>query len=262
MSGVQRILKIDHPDFQHLLAEPVALLLTKIMREGNYDYLIAPSNTDSKNILPRIAAQLDVMQLSDVLQILGHDQFTRPIYAGNAIETIQSLDPIKIITIRATLFNACDTTGQAEIIAISPTIEDHSLSQFVQQITKQQDHPDLSSAKIIIAGGRAFETAENFENILYPLAAKLNAAIGASRAAVDSGFASNDLQIGQTGKMVAPDLYIAIGISGAIQHISGICESRVIVAINKDPHAPIFDVADYGLVGDLFEVIPQIHKIL
>ncbi len=233
-------------------AEPIATL-------GGYDAIVAPATSLGKNLLPRLAALLDVMVISDVVEVVAPDIFKRPTYAGNAIETVQSIDARRIITVRTSAFPPSPLAG---IPTISAKPADTALSRIVSEDAAVSDRPELGSAKIIVSGGRAFGSKEKFDALLGPLAAKLNAAIGASRAAVDAGYAANDLQVGQTGKILAPDLYIAVGISGAIQHLAGMKSSKVIVAINSDPQAPIFSVADYGLVGDLFALVPELTSKL
>jgi len=240
------------------LAEPLAAMIVTLA--PTYDAIVAPATSTGKNVLPRVAALLDVMQVSDVIEVLSADTFRRPTYAGNAIETVQSSDRIRVLTIRASAFAPTALDG-IEVIVL-PAITDPGLSRFVSNAAEKSDRPELGSAKIVVSGGRAFGSKEKFDALLVPLAAKLNAAIGASRAAVDAGYAANDLQVGQTGKIVAPDLYIACGISGAIQHLAGMKDSKVIVAINSDPAAPIFAVADYGLVGDLFTLLPELTEKL
>lgn len=258
ISGITKVLLADNAQYQNALAENMALLIAGLA--GDYDAIIAPATTSGKNILPRVAAMLDVQQISDITKIIASDTFQRPIYAGNAIATVKSVDNKKIITVRTTAFVAALTDGNAAVeqVAIS---DDLGLSLFVRDELTKSDRPELTSAKVIISGGRGMGSAENFK-LLEVVADKLNAAIGASRAAVDSGFAPNDYQVGQTGKVVAPELYIAVGISGAIQHLAGMKDSKVIVAINKDEEAPIFQVADYGMVADLFEVLPELAKAL
>ena len=252
----QKILVADAPDYQHQLAENVALLIKEL--SGNYNYIVMGATTFGKNILPRVAALLNVGMVSDVIKIISPDTFVRPIYAGNALATVQSLDAIKLLTIRGTAFSAAamNTVNSVLIEKIS-IIFPNTLTQFKHSVLTPATRPELTTAKIIVSGGRGLKSAENFK-LLEKLADRLGAALGASRAAVDAGFAPNDYQVGQTGKVVAPDLYVAVGISGAIQHIAGMKDSKVIVAINSDPHAPIFDIADYGLVGDLFKILPEL----
>ena len=264
LEGVSQIWLADDPCFEHGLAENVSACMLECLNKikSEYTHVLAPATTYGKNILPRVAAKLGVSQISDVIRILSSDTFIRPIYAGNALLTIQSMDPIKVMTIRTTAFDPVLSQKKicAEVIPIHHPIDNH-LSRFVSQEAHVSKRPELTSARVVISGGRGLQSAENFK-LLEGLADKLNAAVGASRAAVDAGFVPNDYQIGQTGKMVAPELYIAIGISGAIQHLAGMKDSKVIVAINKDSTAPIFQVADYGLVGDLFEIIPALSKAL
>lgn len=260
LAGVRRILVADAPHLAHHLAEPMADLI--LSQSEFYEYFIAPATSNGKNFMPRVAALLDVMQISDVLEVVDSTTFKRPIYAGNAIETVKTNEAKKVITVRSTAFNAkVEETGSADIEIIAVPL-DKGLSKFVSFDGVANERPELTSAKIIVAGGRAFGSQENFMQFLMPLADKLNAAVGASRAAVDAGFAPNDWQVGQTGKIVAPDLYIAIGISGAIQHLAGMKESKIIVAINKDEEAPIMKIADYALVGDLFTLVPQLKELL
>jgi len=260
LTGVARVIVADADHLAHHLAEPLAALIVSLA-EG-YDALLAPATTFGKNVMPRVAALLDVMQVSDITHVVAPDTFERPIYAGNAIETVRSADSTKVITVRASAFQmAATATATAPIETVeAPAATTDSI--FVSAELSQSARPELTAARIIISGGRAFQSAENFNKYLEPVADKLNAAIGASRAAVDAGYAPNDFQVGQTGKIVAPDLYIACGISGAIQHLAGMKEAKVIVAINKDPEAPIFQVADYGIVGDVFEVLPELEKAL
>ena len=256
---VERVLVIDSPHLQHQGPENVAATVATIAKQ--YTHIFAPATTFGKNILPRLAALLDVGMAADIIKIIDATTFVRPIYAGNAIATIKSHDPIKCITVRTTAFELAKTEGgNAAIIALE-SAPDLSLSQFIQLQSSDGDRPDLMNARVVISGGRGLGSAENFK-LIEQLADRLNAAIGASRAAVDAGFVPNDFQVGQTGKVVAPDLYIAIGISGAIQHLAGMKDSKVIVAINQDADAPIFAIADYGLVGDLFNIIPEFIKAL
>ena len=259
LSGIRRVLLADHPALAHQAAEPLAALL-KQLADG-HGYLVAPATTSGKNVMPRLAALLDVMQVSDIIDIVSPDTFRRPIYAGNAIQTIQSTDARKVMTVRTSAF---DPVGEGEAVPVEK-LETGELPQkvaFVGEENADTGRPDLSTASIVISGGRALGSAEKFAELLEPLAARLGAAIGASRAAVDAGFTTNDLQVGQTGKVIAPDLYIACGISGAIQHVAGIKDARMIVAINDDPDAPIFRIADYGLVADIFEALPELEKQL
>lgn len=257
--GVEKVLHAQDAAYDHLLAEPVAALLVSLA--GDYSALVAPSTTNGKNIMPRVAALMDVMQVSDVTAIISADTFERPIYAGNAIQTVQSTDATKIITVRTAAFEVAQEGGSAAVEAASGDTGP-GLSSYVGEDVAKSERPELTSAKIIISGGRALGSSEKFQEVIMPVADKLGAAVGASRAAVDAGYAPNDWQVGQTGKVVAPDLYIAAGISGAIQHLAGMKDSKIIVAINKDDEAPIFQVADYGLVADLFEVLPQLEAEL
>lgn len=259
LSGVRKVLLAESDALENQLAEPVAALIVDLA--SNYDTIIAPATTSAKNVLPRVAALLDVMQLSEISEVVSSDTFKRPIYAGNAIQTVQSTDAKKVITVRTASFQATGEGGSAAVESVNAAA-DPALSSFVGNALSGGDRPELTSAKIIISGGRALGSSEKFQEVILPVADKLGAAVGASRAAVDAGYAPNDWQVGQTGKVVAPDLYIAVGISGAIQHLAGMKDSRVIVAINKDEEAPIFQVADYGLVGDLFTVLPELEKAL
>lgn len=256
ITGVTKVLVADATPFANGLAENVAEQILALGLTGVYSHILAPATAYGKNVLPRVAARLDVGQISEISKVLSADIFERPIYAGNAVATVQSMDRIKVLTVRTVSFDAATLTGTASIQAITPAA-DSGKSVFINRELASSGRPELTSAKIVIAGGRGLGSGENFK-LLEPLADKLGAAVGASRAAVDAGFVPNDLQIGQTGKIVAPDLYIAVGISGAIQHLAGMTDSRIIVAINKDPEAPIFGVADYGIVGDLFEVVPDL----
>jgi electron transfer flavoprotein alpha subunit len=258
ISGVARVLLADAPHFADGLAENVAEQALALA--PGYSHILAPATAYGKNILPRVAARLDVGQVSEITRVESSDTFERPIYAGNAIATVQSIDPIKVITVRTTGFEAAGAGGNAavEIVAAVP---DTGKSTFVGRELARSDRPELTAAKIVVSGGRGLGSGENFK-ILEPLADKLGAAMGASRAAVDAGYVPNDWQVGQTGKIVAPQLYLAVGISGAIQHLAGMKDSKIIVAINKDPEAPIFNVADYGIVGDLFEVVPELAQQL
>lgn len=255
LAGVAKVLVAECPP----LAEPLADLIVSLA--GSYDTIVAPATSTGKNVLPRVAALLDVMQISDITAVVAPDTFERPTYAGNAIETVQSPDARKVITVRASAFPAAPAGDAAETIAL-PAVADPGLSRLVSRDTAVSDRPELATARIVVSGGRAFGSKEKFDELLQPLAARLDAAIGASRAAVDAGYAANDLQVGQTGKIVAPDLYVAIGISGAIQHLAGMKSSKVIVAINSDPAAPILAVADYSLVGDLFALVPELTAAL
>ncbi|RVV97473.1 electron transfer flavoprotein subunit alpha/FixB family protein [Mesobaculum littorinae] len=258
IDGVAKVLVAEDALYGHRLAEPTAALLVSLA--GDYDHIAAPATTDAKNILPRVAALLDVMVISDVSGVIDADTFERPVYAGNAVQTVKSKDAKKVLTIRTSSFDAAATGGQAPVEDVA-TGEDPGLSSWVEDKVAESDRPDLTSASIVVSGGRGIGSEENFQ-LIEKLADKLGAAVGASRAAVDSGYAPNDWQVGQTGKVVAPDLYIAVGISGAIQHLAGMKDSKVIVAINKDEEAPIFQVADLGLVGDLFELLPDLTEKL
>jgi electron transfer flavoprotein alpha subunit len=255
LPGVRRVLLADDPAYEHGLAENVAPLIVKLA--ANYGHLLATATTAGKNLMPRVAALLDVMQISDISRVVSPDTFVRPIYAGNALATVQSADPIKVITVRGTAFPAGEGTGGSAPIETVAATGASDLSQFVRAELSKSERPELTSARVIISGGRGMQSGENF-HLLERVADQLGAAVGASRAAVDAGFVPNDYQVGQTGKIVAPELYIAVGISGAIQHLAGMKDSKVIVAINKDEEAPIFQVADYGLVGDLFKILPEL----
>ena len=260
ISGVSKVLKADDPAYANLLAENVAPLVAKLM-EG-YDAFVAPATTNGKNIAPRVAAQLDVMQISDILSVEGEKSFTRPIYAGNAIATVESSDPKLVITVRGTAFDKAETEGGSASVEDVSGPGDAGVSSFVSEEIAASERPELTSAKVIVSGGRALKDGETFEQIIMPLADKLGAGVGASRAAVDAGYVPNDYQVGQTGKIVAPEVYIAIGISGAIQHLAGMKDSKTIIAINKDEDAPIFQVADVGLVADLFKAVPELTEKL
>ena len=259
LDGVTKVLVADSEPYAHMLAEPTAALIVSLA--GGYDAIVAPATTNGKNVMPRVAALLDVMQISEVTKVLGPDTFERLIYAGNAIQTVKSTDAKKVITVRTSTFQATSAGGSAGVEAAS-VAADPALSSFVGEELSKSDRPELTSAKIIISGGRAMQSRENFAKYIEPVADKLGAAVGASRAAVDAGYAPNDWQVGQTGKVVAPELYIAVGISGAIQHLAGMKDSKVIVAINKDEEAPIFQVADYGLVADLYQALPELEAEL
>ena len=257
--GVSKVICADNPAYEHQLAENVSLLVAEL--GADYDNLLAPSTANGKNVMPRVAALLDVGQISDILSVESADTFTRPIYAGNVIATVQSSDPKKVITVRTTAFDAVPVEGGSATIEACSAAHDAGVSQFIREEVAVSDRPELTSASVVISGGRGMQNGDNF-SLLEGIADKLNAAIGASRAAVDAGFVPNDYQVGQTGKIVAPDLYIAVGISGAIQHLAGMKDSKVIVAINKDEDAPIFQVADYGLVADLFEALPELKAAI
>jgi electron transfer flavoprotein alpha subunit len=262
IAGVTKVLVADAAPFADGLAENVAeqVLALVAAAAGQYTHILAPATAYGKNILPRVAAKLDVAQISEITKVDAPDTFERPIYAGNAIATVQSSDPVKVITVRTTGFDSAAGGGSAAIENVA-AVADSGTSRFVSREVAKSDRPELTAAKVIVSGGRGMGSADNFK-ILEPLADRLGAAMGASRAAVDAGYVPNDWQVGQTGKIVAPQLYIAVGISGAIQHLAGMKDSKVIVAINKDPEAPIFSVADYGIVGDLFEVVPQLVAAL
>jgi electron transfer flavoprotein alpha subunit len=259
LAGVKKVLLADNALYAHDLAEPLAALVVSLA--DKYDAIVAPATSRYKNVMPRVAALLDVMQVSEVIKVLGPDTFERPIYAGNAIQTVKSKDKKKVITVRTSTFQAAANDGSASV-ENAAAAADPGLSTFVGEEVAKSDRPELTSAKIIVSGGRAMQSRENFTKYIEPLADTLGAGVGASRAAVDAGYAPNDWQVGQTGKVVAPDLYIAVGISGAIQHLAGMKDSKVIVAINKDEEAPIFQVADYGLVGDLFQILPELEQEL
>ena len=257
--GVSKVICADNAAYEHQLAENVSLLVAEL--GADYDNLLAPSTANGKNIMPRVAALLDVGQISDILAVESADTFKRPIYAGNVIATVQSADPKKVITVRTTAFDAVAAEGGNATVEACSAAHDAGVSQFMREEVAESDRPELTSASVVISGGRGMQNGDNF-SLLEGIADKLNAAIGASRAAVDAGFVPNDYQVGQTGKIVAPDLYIAVGISGAIQHLAGMKDSKVIVAINKDEDAPIFQVADYGLVADLFEALPELEAAI
>jgi electron transfer flavoprotein alpha subunit len=259
LAGASKILLAEADELEHRLAEPLAALIMSLA--DIYDTIVAPATASGKNVLPRVAALLDVAQLSEIVAVVSPDTFQRPIYAGNAIQTVQSTDTKKVITVRTASFPSAGEGGPAPIELVGAAANP-GLSSFLHNALSENDRPELTSAKVIISGGRALGSSEEFQRVILPVADKLGAAVGASRAAVDAGYAPNDWQVGQTGKVVAPDLYIAVGISGAIQHLAGMKDSKVIVAINKDEEAPIFQVADYGLVGDLFTILPELEKAL
>ena len=259
LSGVAKVLVADDAAYANGLSEPLADLIVSLA--GSYDVVIGAATSVAKSVLPRVAALLDVMQVSEIVEVVSADTFKRPIYAGNAIQTVQSTDAKKVITVRTASFAAAPAGGSAAIEAVA-SAGDKGISKFVSEAIAASERPELTAAKIIISGGRALGSSEKFNEVILPVADKLGAAVGASRAAVDAGYAPNDWQVGQTGKVVAPDLYIACGISGAIQHLAGMKDSKVIVAINKDEEAPIFQVADYGLVADIFEALPELQKAL
>jgi electron transfer flavoprotein alpha subunit len=258
LKGVTKVLLAENAIYEHDLAEPLAALIVSL--GGSYDAFVAPATSRFKNVMPRVAALLDVMQISEIIKVVSPDTFERPIYAGNAIQTVKSKDAKKVITVRTSTFGAVGEGGSASVENAAAT--DPALSSFVGEEVAKSDRPELTSAKIIVSGGRAMQSRENFAKYIEPLADKLGAGVGASRAAVDAGYAPNDWQVGQTGKVVAPELYIAIGISGAIQHLAGMKDSKVIVAINKDEDAPIFQVADFGLVADLYQAVPELTAAL
>jgi electron transfer flavoprotein alpha subunit len=259
LDGVGKVLIADGASYEHMLAEPLAALIVSLA--PGYDAIVAAATTTGKNVLPRVAALLDVMQISDIVKVIAPDTFERLIYAGNAVQQVRSKDKIKVITVRTATFQPTGAGGSAPTETAAPAA-DPSLSAFVGEELSKSDRPELTSAKIIVSGGRAMQSRENFTKYIEPVADKLGAAVGASRAAVDAGYAPNDWQVGQTGKVVAPELYVAVGISGAIQHLAGMKDSKVIVAINKDEEAPIFQVADYGLVADLYQALPELAQEL
>ena len=259
LKGVAKVLVADAPPYEHMLAEPVAALIVSLAPQ--YDAIVAPATTTGKNFMPRVAALLDVMQISDIVKVIALDTFERLIYAGNAVQTVKSKDAKKVITVRTSTFQAAPEEGAAPVESIGAAA-DPAVSSFVGEELSKSERPELTSARIIISGGRAMQSRDNFTKYIEPVADKLGAAVGASRAAVDAGYAPNDWQVGQTGKVVAPDLYIAVGISGAIQHLAGMKDSKVIVAINKDEEAPIFQVADYGFVADLYKALPELTEEL
>ena len=260
IAGVRKVIQIDAASLADQLAEPLAAQILSIANQ--YSHILAPATANGKNVLPRVAAKLDVAQLSDITKVVSVDTFERPIYAGNAIATVQTNDSIKVITVRTTGFDPVAATGGSAAIEKQAAVESKASSSFVDRQLTKSDRPELTAAKIIVSGGRGLGSGEKYQELIAPLADKLGAALGASRAAVDAGYVPNDYQVGQTGKIVAPELYIAIGISGAIQHLAGMKDSKVIVAINKDPEAPIFGVADYGLVADLNTAVPELTKAL
>jgi electron transfer flavoprotein alpha subunit len=259
LDGIEKVLVADDPIYAHQLAEPLAALL--VLLAGNYSAILAAATSTGKNVMPRVAALLDVMQISEIIKVAAPDIFERPTYAGNAIETVQSTDAKKIITVRTAAFPAAGGGGSAPVEQIAAAAAPE-VSRFKDETLAKSERPELASARVVISGGRGLQNAANFKTLIEPIADKLGAAMGASRAAVDAGYAPNDWQVGQTGKVVAPDLYIAVGISGAIQHLAGMKDSKVIVAINKDEEAPIFQIADYGLVGDLFAILPALNEEL
>jgi electron transfer flavoprotein alpha subunit len=260
LKGVKKVLVAEGAPYEHDLAEPLAALIVALA--PGYDAFVAPATSRFKNVMPRVAALLDVMQVSEIIKVVSPDTFERPIYAGNAIQTVKSKDAKKVITVRTSTFAATPAGDSAAPIENAASAADPGLSSFVGEEVAKSDRPELASAKIIVSGGRAMQSRENFAKYIEPLADKLGAGVGASRAAVDAGYAPNDWQVGQTGKVVAPELYVAIGISGAIQHLAGMKDSKVIVAINKDEDAPIFQVADYGLVADLYQAVPELTEAL
>jgi electron transfer flavoprotein alpha subunit len=260
IAGVAKVIHAEGEYFAHGLAENIAAQVLSIAK--NYSHLLFPATASGKNIAPRVAAKLDVAQISDITKVIDASTFERPIYAGNAIATVQSADAIKVITVRTTGFDPAAATGGSAAVEVAASVADSGKSSFLGSEIAKNDRPELTAAKIIVSGGRALGSSEKFDEVMIPLADKLGAAVGASRAAVDAGYAPNDWQVGQTGKIVAPQLYIACGISGAIQHLAGMKDSKVIVAINKDPEAPIFSVADYGLEADLFVAVPELVKAL
>ncbi|OWF65045.1 electron transfer flavoprotein subunit alpha [Polynucleobacter hirudinilacicola] len=260
IAGVRKVIQVDAATLGDQLAEPLAAQILSIA--NHYSHLLAPATANGKNVMPRVAAKLDLAQLSDITKVVSTDTFERPIYAGNAIATVQSADLIKVITVRTTGFDPVTATGGTASIEKQAAVDSNSSSSFVGRELTKSDRPELTAAKIIVSGGRGLGSGEKYQELIAPLADKLGAALGASRAAVDAGYVPNDYQVGQTGKIVAPQLYIAVGISGAIQHLAGMKDSKVIVAINKDPEAPIFSVADYGLVADLNIAVPELTKAL
>ncbi|MGZ9892733.1 electron transfer flavoprotein subunit alpha/FixB family protein [Bordetella bronchiseptica] len=262
IAGVSKVVHADGASLKDGLAESLAAQVLAAQADGNYSHILFPATASGKNVAPRVAARLDVAQISDITKVVGADTFERPIYAGNAIATVQSADAVKVVTVRTTGFDAAAPTGGSAAVETAAAVADGGKSRFVGREVTKSDRPELTAARIIVSGGRALGSAEKFADVITPLADKLGAAIGASRAAVDAGYAANDLQVGQTGKIVAPQLYVAVGISGAIQHLAGMKDSKVIVAINKDAEAPIFAVADYGLEADLFQAVPELIDAL
>jgi electron transfer flavoprotein alpha subunit len=260
LDGIEKVLLADDARYAHALAEPLAALIVQLAPA--YDALVAAATSSGKNVMPRVAALLDVMQVSDVIKVLGPDRFERPIYAGNAIQTVKSRDAKRVLTIRTAAFPSAPSGSAKAPVEPVAAAEDPGVSSFASEALSQSARPELGGAKVVVSGGRALGSAEKFKQYIEPLADALGAAVGASRAAVDAGYAPNDFQVGQTGKVVAPGLYVAVGISGAIQHLAGMKDSKIIVAINKDEEAPIFQVADYGLVGDLFEIVPKLTEAL
>ncbi len=260
VAGVSKVIHVDAPHLEHQLGESLAAQI--LAMASQYSHIFAPATAVGKNTLPRVAAKLDVAQVSDITKVVSPDTFQRPIYAGNAIATVQATDAIKVITVRTTNFEPVSNTGGSAVIETAAAVADAGQSKFVSKEVNQSDRPELGAARVIVSGGRGLGSAEKYQELLEPLADKLGAALGASRAAVDAGYVPNDYQVGQTGKIVAPQLYIAVGISGAIQHLAGMKDSKVIVAINKDADAPIFSVADYGLVADLFTAVPELIQEL
>jgi electron transfer flavoprotein alpha subunit len=260
LQGVKKVLVAEGAAYEHDLAEPLAAVIVALA--PSYDAIVAPATSRFKNVMPRVAALLDVMQVSEIIKVVAPDTFERPIYAGNAIQTVKSKDAKKVITVRTSTFQATPAGDAAAPVENAASAADPGLSSFIGEEVAKSDRPELTSAKIIVSGGRAMQSRENFAKYIEPLADKLGAGVGASRAAVDAGYAPNDWQVGQTGKVVAPELYVAVGISGAIQHLAGMKDSKVIVAINKDEDAPIFQVADYGLVADLYQAVPELTEAL
>jgi electron transfer flavoprotein alpha subunit len=261
IAGIAKVLLADDAAYAHGMAEDLAPLIVKLAKDGGYSHLLAPATTQGKNVMPRVAALLDVMQISDISAVVSPDTFVRPIYAGNALATVQSKDAVKVVTVRGTGFPAAPAEGGSAAIESTGGTAAAGVSEFVGAELSKSERPELTAARIVISGGRGMQSGDNF-HLIEAIADKLGAAVGASRAAVDAGFVPNDYQVGQTGKIVAPELYIAVGISGAIQHLAGMKDSKVIVAINKDEEAPIFQVADYGLVGDLFKLVPELDAEL